>query len=331
MTRRATDSEGKPGSRLGLRTISSIALSALVATLVVGGFAGAASAADDSAELLAHGPGTTFAGAGDYFSQTVSAGSAATFAVDVKNTGAVGAQFELELETVGSVGSTYPTQALTQGSLNVTALATSPTHYFTAPIAAGASQAYTLKVTPASSAVAGDRFQSDIFLFDTSGNLIDYEALWVNITSAKGTGSYDEFVTGSGQKSTGWSNNNEADNSYTFVTDPSVKVGGKSTYSVKLQNDSTSNSLIGYRLAPFDDCSSFSTSVKAGTTDVTAEAEAGTYVTPTLAPGKSTTLTVTVTLNESGGCSQLVLDSVALSFGEGQSQNIYLVAHAATS
>lgn len=255
-----------------------------------------ASGGGETGYLLIHGVGSAFTiGNGSVNSIAVNAGGVATFTFEVKNTGTATAQFNLSINDIGlscNPGCTVPTQTVTTGSLVVTTLTRGDNGYFTPPIAAGKTATFTLKSTVAAGTPAGDVFVQQIRLRDTAYNDLD-EAVATDVvtTTAKGTGAGDEYVTGSGsQKAVG-----DPQLFGGFVTDPTVKLGASATYTVKLENDSTETLPIQYQLNDPWGCSpSFPATVKAGTTDVTAAALAGTYMTPSLAPGKSVSLTVSV-------------------------------------
>jgi len=282
------------------RTLKSTLLSVSVAvTLSVGvaGFADSAGAfgGGEQGSLLIHGPGSVFAaGGGSIHSITTASGGAASFPFEVKNTGTSTSQYNLMVADLGNdcLGCPAATYTVTAGSLVVTKLAQGPNGYFTAGIDPGKTALFTLKVTTPAGAPAGRVYQQVIELNDTAGNMLDYVFAMVNVTATTGTSDSDQFVTGAGgQKPTGNGTNVTA-----WVTDPTAKVGAKSTFTVKLENDSAATSQIGYTLTDATDCPGhFVASVKQGTVDVTAAALGAGYLTAPLAHGRSVLLTVTVT------------------------------------
>ncbi len=282
------------------RLVALLSSLALVASGSVGLAASADAMGGETGYLLIHGVGTAFAGTDTSNTIATTAGASVSFPFKVKNTGSSAAQFNLSIENQKLFcPSTCPfaSLSLTSGSLVVTTLTQGPNGYFTPQIAAGQTGTFTLKVTmpvasPSTGVAAGDVFDQVIVLSDTAHTELDRVVAGEVITSsAPGTLAADQFVTGSGgQHAVG-----DPLLVGGYVTDPAIAMGAKATYTVKLQNDSTESQPITYHLDDEFSCgSSYPATVKSGTTDVTAAAEAGTYVTPTLAPGKSVSLTVTV-------------------------------------
>ncbi len=268
---------------------------ALFASGSVGLAATASALGGESGYLLIHGVGTSFAGNHSANTIATTAGASVSFPFKVKNTGSSTAQFNL---TVGNgplvcpSSCAYATISLTSGSLVVTPLTQGPNGYFTPQIPAGQTATFTLKVTVPTGEAAGNVLGQFIILTDTAHHELDRVIAGEVITNtAKGTLAADQFVTGSGgQHAVG-----DPLVVGEYVTDPAISLGAKATYTVKLQNDSTETQPITYHLYDEFGCGSYyPATVKSGTTDITAAAEAGTYVTPALAPGKSVSLTVTV-------------------------------------
>ncbi len=285
--------------RVPNRLVALLSSLALVASGSVALAASADALGGEAGYLLMHGVGTAFAGSHSVNTIATTAGASVSFPFKVKNTGSSAAQFNLTLAnqalwcSSAVPGCTAPAVSLTSGSLIVTPLSQGPNGYFTPQIAAGQTATFTLKVTVPAGRPAGDLFDQAISLKDTAHNVLDQIfSVEVITSSAPGTEAADEFVTGSG----GQHAVSDPQNVGGYVTDPAIAVGGKATYTVKLQNDSTETVPITYQLADVFGCASqYSATVKAGTTDVTAAALAGTYSTAALAPGKSASLTVTVT------------------------------------
>jgi hypothetical protein len=247
-----------------------------------------------------HGPGSTFTGSFGLASQVVSGpGSTGTFALQVKNNGQASAQFNMQVFYLGAACSSacsQPIDTLSAGSLVVTPLAHGPNGYFTAPIAAGKTAPFTLKVvTPkAPQSLPGDTFQYEVVLYDTAGNFLDLEFAYVSNKLALGALGADEYVSASGTAAT-----TATESGQMVVTAPVFAVGATATFTIKLKNDSAVPEPIHFQLGGLDTsilscASSFAEKVVVGTTDVTAQALAGTYATPTLAHGASTTLKLTV-------------------------------------
>ena len=278
------------------RTIVISFTAALVALGLLVAPTGAGASGGEQGVLRIHGPGSAFAGSFAIASQVVSApGSTGTFALQVKNNGPALAQFNLQVFYLGALCTgtcPQPIDTLSAGSLIVTQLAHAPNGYYTAPIAAGKTAPFTFKVvTPkAPNSVAGDTFEYEIGLFDTGGNLLDFEFAYVSNKVAKGAVGADQYVSSSGTAAT-----TNLPTGLMAVTAPAIAVGATATFNIKLQNDSAVAEAIQYSLSDFGDCSShFAVKVVVGTTDVTAPVMAGTYATPVRAPGASTTLKLTV-------------------------------------
>ena len=283
-----------------LRTpIRKFAAAGVAAGIIITGMTALAGGANayggEFGELLVHGPGTTYAtGTGTIVSVETTAGAAASYTVEVKNLSASTEQYNLVVQT-GSFacapGCPTPPTSVSAGSLILTPLTAGPNGYFTAPIAPLKTAVYTVKVTIPAGTVPSGNIYTSVQLNDTAHNTISSVMLDTNETQTKGTSADDEFVSGaSGQKPVG-----DSDTLATYVTNPSVKLGGTSVFTVKLQNDSTSSAQIPLLVEDASDCSTyFPITVKAGSVDVTGLALDGSYITPSLAAGKSVTLTATV-------------------------------------
>lgn len=278
-----------------ISTIRKVLATAAATTMIVAGLAASASAyGGESGKLLVHGPGTAYTGGGDSIvTITTTAGGSAVFAFEIKNTGETTAQYNLTVSNspLSYPASPLPTLVLTDGSVIGTPLAQTANGYFTGPILPGKTRMFTLKATVAAGSPAGAEWYQQLVLNDTTHNQLDSTNTEESVTATKSTFGNDQIATGAGgQKPTIY----PAGTAY--VTDPSTPAGGKSVYTIKLENDSTAPDQIGYLLFDFSACAAdFPATIKAGTTDVTAAVLAGTYLTPVLAPGKFVTLTITVT------------------------------------
>ena len=283
-------------TRLAVKRWASAAVAAGVIITGLTAVSGAAGAyGGESGELLAKGPGSAYTTGGEPFvALQNTAGTPDTFGLEVKNTGSATAQFNIVLNNLAftcAPGCPYPTVTISQGALDVTPLVKGGNGYFTAPIAPGKTSAYTLKLTVPKGTEASGTDYAVIELTDTAHNHLAYGIFDANVTQTKGTTSDEEFVAGAG----GQKPVSDAHSLNALVTNPAVALGGTSVFTVKLQNDSTSSSQITYHLVDGSNCAAYyPATVKAGTTDVTALALAGTYISPVLAPGKNVTLTVTV-------------------------------------
>jgi hypothetical protein len=241
--------------------------------------------------LRIHGPGSVYAGSNAVVTLVTSPGGTVSFPFEVKNTGADTAQYNFRVSDIGCGGPCAATHIVTAGSLVVTKLSDGPNGYFTAPIGAGKLAMYTLKVTMPKTAAPNAYDVLVVNMYDTAGNFLDSEAVVALVKATTGTRADDEFVNGASQPTvSGYPRSGN-----TIVTSPTVAVGGKATFTVKLANDSAAPSVIHWHLSEFNGCPAyFSVTVKAGTLDVTTRALNGTYATPTLAPKASKILTVTI-------------------------------------
>lgn len=271
---------------------------ACATVLMVIGLGGTAHAfgGGETGYLLIHGPGSVYAaGHNSINNQTTTAGGTATFAFEIKNTGSATAQFNFHVtdSVLSCTGTcTPPTLVVTTGSIIATTLAQGANGYYSPPIAPGKTALFSLKATVPKGANAGSDFFQALQLYDTSGTYLDGTFAVETVTSSKGTAANDEYVTGAGsQKPVGVT----PDGSLGYVTDPTAAPAAKSVYTVKLQNDTSLPAQISYHLIDASGCASeFPATVKVGSTDVTAAALSGSYLSPVLAPAKSVTLTVTV-------------------------------------
>lgn len=322
--------------------VSSRRLVALLSSLalVASGSVGLAASADamggETGYLLIHGVGSSFAGTHTSNTIAATAGASVSFAFKVKNTGSSTAQYNLTVDNQRLYclpNCPLPAISLTSGSLVVTPLSQGPNGYFTPQIAAGQTATFTLKATVPTGTPAGDVFYQTITLKDTAHTELDHVVTAEDVTSsAKGTLAADQFVSGSGgQHAVG-----DPELVGGYVTDAAIALNGKATYTVKLQNDSIEAQPIGYQLQDPDGCASqYPATVKSGTTDVTAAALAGTYSTPVLAPGKSVSLTVTVShVALPNWCGDPLRGSdfwLSVSSAGTTTEQVYLITNATTS
>jgi hypothetical protein len=274
-----------------------VALTLIGAGLVMA--APAQAAGGTQGELLLKGAGSVYGGPGAETIVSAKFGTAGSFAVGVRNTGSSTAQFVLRLSPACGQFPPYscPTApVLLSGTTNITAAALGPNGYTTAPIAPGATATYTLKLVDATTGpYAGVAVLYALTLSDTAGNQLGLTSLAVREDlTTRLTPGVDQFVSSTGSPST------QGD-----VTAESVAVGKTFTYSVRLVNQRPGPTKISYRIFPyFQDCSAdFPLKVNQGSAlgpNVTAAVLAGTYSTPNLGRGASTTLILTGTSGAGG-------------------------------
>jgi hypothetical protein len=255
-------------------------------------FGGPAEAAGgEHGVMRIHGAGSVFAGSGAEISVVTSQGGTASYTFEVLNTGADTAQYNLRVADYGCGGTCGATTAVTAGNLIVTKLTAGPNGYFTAPIDAGKLATYTFKVTVPKAGLPNSFYQVGLLLYDTSGLLLDGEDTITQIKATTGTRADDEFINGASQLPVSAIGYGIAQ-----VSSPVVAVGGKTTFTVKLANDSAAPAAITWQILERQGCAEyFALNVKAGSLDVTSLVLSGSYVTPVLAPKASKTLSLTIT------------------------------------
>jgi hypothetical protein len=305
-----------------------------LALIVVGvvGLPGAASAFGEQGVLLVKGPGSAYAGTNALVSLTGSPGATSSFAFKVRNTGSAEAQYKVvaynwEVGCASNGACDFASTYVTSGSLQ-TRLAGSSNGYYTPPIAAGKTGLFALKVVVPKVTGPNELWKSSIWLYDTSSTLLGSVEADVNNKTKTGTAAYDEFVNGASQQPV-----HDQHFLHPDVTNPSLALNGTSKYTVKLTNNGPAAASIHFHLVSGNACTTFfPATVKSGTTDVTALALAGTYVTPLLNHGQATTLTVSVkyvaTLN---GCGAAYAAWNAVSGDGTNTQTVALIENPATT
>jgi uncharacterized cupredoxin-like copper-binding protein len=306
------------------RTIGRLAIAAAVATAGVLAVPGAAFASGgEHGVLRIHGPGTTYAGSNAAVAIVTKPLQSASFPFQVKNTGTATAQYNFDVSLSSTVCSSEcggATVAVTSGSLILTTLAQGPNGYYTAPIDPGKTASYTLKLTMPSHISPNDGYAYTITLRDTAGTFLDTELAVAEIASTTGTTNHDEFVSGAGQQPLSGEGN--------VVSAPSLAIGASTNFTVKLMNNSSTATQIPFVVSEPDTCNAhFPLTVKSGLTDITTQAIQG-YHTPSLAPGKSLTLTVTIKYaSVAPGCGYDIRDVVTGT--SGNETNIALIVNPA--
>ena len=283
----------------------SMACAALVATFILVSLSvlrpEMADAASTAGEVDIKGVGSTYA-KNAVAVKAVAPGAKSTYSIKVVNRGPSLAQFKVKTTTGGENAAAV---SLLSGSTNVLPLSSSADGYVTAPIASGKSVLLSLTITPTAGASRAKNSFVQVSLLSTANQAIGGVSATTFITAlALGTTAWDEFVRAGSGPFVGGTNDHQ------FITAAPIKVGSTAAFTVRLRNDGTVPGTIGLRLAPSNCGSWFTVTVKDGSTDVTAKAVAGTYVTPTLAVGARRDLVVRATLVDPA-CPQLVLDAEA--------------------
>ncbi|MEZ0578429.1 choice-of-anchor D domain-containing protein [Nocardioides sp. MH1] len=147
---------------------------------------------------------------------------------------------------------------------------------------------YELRVTPT---VAGQVTSAvDVSLLSSVDGLIEKVSTQTNTAAPlNGTSGFELFATQGSQPMIGGPVDGQT------ASSPALNVGQSASFRVRLKNNGTTAHPIGLRVGETDGCSgSFTVTVKAGTTVITAAAVAGSYVTPSLGAGKYKDITVVV-------------------------------------
>jgi hypothetical protein len=268
---------------LNSRLLIAVFLASVVTTFLT--IAAPAQADTGIPRVLVKGPGTTYTDAGAA-ALAVAAGSTATFGIKVINTDAAPQTYHLLLQS----SSLPATSVLYTGGLLGTRLTPDSDGYYPLTLAPGATKQLTLKVTmPVGSAQWIN--QTSFVVLSETNEFLAGALLTTNVKApAHGSSPYEIYARNGSQPFIGGSVDLQ------FAMAPPMGTGSAANFTVKLQNDGTTSTKIGFRLVSGFFCSeAFSVKVRDGVTDVTAAALAGSYRTPkALAPGRSRALTVTV-------------------------------------
>lgn len=273
------------------------------------------------ADLKLLGVGSVYTGRDHLVTRTVPApGAPMTYKLGVLNEDGVAHTYRIRLTRAGS-----PAQAeVWTSGFNAKPLAVDDQGYFVTPsIGAGKVVLFQLRVTPTA---PGQTISSvDVDLLTDTGLLIEGIQTQTNTAApASGTGSFELFAKQGTQPFVGGPVSGQT------VTGPALNVGQTATYTVRLKNDGATARQIGLRVADVDGCTgSFATTVKVGTKNWTAAAFAGDYLTPLLAPGKYTQVTVAIK-RTAVGCPAENLQLESLDDGA-VVRTSYLLANAAYS
>lgn len=273
------------------------------------------------ADLKLLGVGSVYTGRDHLVTRTVPApGAEMSYKLGVLNEDGVAHTYRIRLTQAGS-----PAQAeVWTSGFNARPLAVDAQGYFVTPsIGAGKVVLFQLRVTPTA---PGQAISSvDVDLLTDTGLLIEGIDTQTNTAApATGTGSFELFAKQGTQPFVGGPVSGQT------VTGPALNVGQTATYTVRLRNDGATAQQIGLRVTDVDGCTgSFATTVKVGTKNWTAAAFAGDYLTPLLAPGKYTQVTVAIK-RTAAGCPAENLRLESLDDGA-VVRTSYLLANAAYS
>jgi hypothetical protein len=244
------------------------------------------------ADLKVLGVGSVYTGHDHLVTRTVDAtGDQMTYKLGVLNEDSVAHTYRIRLTQTGAAA----TAEVWTSGFNAKVLPTDADGYFVTPtIGAGKVVLFQLRVTPTApgQVIAGVRAD----LLTDTGLLIEGLDTETNTAApAAGTSSFELFAKQGTQPFVGGPVSGQT------ATGPALNVGQSSIYTLRLKNDGSTSQKIGLRVTDVDGCAgSFTTTVKVGTKVWTTEAFAGTYLTPLLAPGKYTQVTVTVKRTATG-------------------------------
>jgi hypothetical protein len=258
------------------------------------------------ADLKILGVGSVYTGRDHLVTRAVTApGKTMTYKVGVLNEDSVARSYKLRLTQSGSSA----TAVVYGGGFNAPALGTDGSGNFVTPsVAPGKVLALVLKVTP----TAGGQHLSrvDVDLLTDFGALIEGVDTETNTPApAVGSSSYELFAKQGSQPYIGGPVNGQT------TTGPALNLGQTSTYTLHLKNDGGTSQQIGLKVTDLDGCAgSFTTTVKIGTKIWTTQAFDGTYLTPVLAPGKYTQVSVLVK-RVAAGCPAKRLEVQSLNAG----------------
>ena len=271
-------------------TAAAITAAAAVSAITAGGSGAGATGAVGGGFVFMHGPGSVYAGSGATVTSVTTASGTATYAVEVVNKGTQLAQYNVRLFPSG-VGDVV---TLKSGATDVTVPALAQRGYFTKLLAPGKTEILSLRDKLPATATQTDHFFGSISLRDTDGNFLNQMNYETNVRATTGPFANDVYTSTAGSAAV------IAEPFLPSVTaSEAVKPAGKATFTVKLKNDTQTATQLRVSFGGFPPCSdpgnaSFPATVKAGSADITTAARAGTYMTPALAHGQSTTLTVTI-------------------------------------
>jgi hypothetical protein len=280
-------------------------------------------------QLDLRGPGTVYTdGDGHTVSLGGAAGNGVSYWLKVRNIGHAPAQFLLSpvFNPRGASGA-YANPAhidMFSGAMGLTAMPAAST-YYTPVIPAGGSQTYRMVVTPNSTDPQGIS-PVDVMLTRLDGALLALGHTQTNVAAGNsGTTSWDIFVANGSQPAVGGSFSGQTMTAPTLTTSS----GSSESWSVKLRNDGRTSGPIGLHLQ--GSCGGFPIKVTAPSgfsgVDVTSQVLAGTYYTPTLAPGSATTLTVKATWDQASSCTSEAFTATTLDTAGNAHVTAYLQAN----
>lgn len=289
---------------------SSVIRSLLVAILTALGLVAtgtpSADAFVDPGVMLVKGPGSAYAPS-LYASLSAPRGQTVKYGLKIVNTGANQAQYRVTLNWDPALyGGLYDGSTLLYKQ-----------KYWTPPIAPGKSKILTVKVA-ANTSAPQDLYAIDVDLYSAADDdYLESHLLLLNVAApAKGTGAYDELIKNGAQKYIGGSVSGEV------MSAPAVKPGGSASYTVRLQNDTTTANVIIVR-ATAPSCAGVSAKWTSGTADITDLVQSGS-IGWQLNPGAHRDLKVTLRYGASATCTDALVTVSTSSDGTDTQVSNYL-------
>lgn len=289
--------------RRALATVTGIT-TMVAATLVL---ASPASAAPTGVELLAKSIGSAYTGPYAQVVQTVAKGGTATISLEVVNHTSTTGQYNLQ----GFAAFDGTQFKVVTSSVDITALIYGSHGYITNALPPGKSQVFTLTFVGPASIQKTSQWGTQFFLDDLDQVELGQTLAIVQAktTTSVGTANDDMYLSTSGGGLVG-----SDPSTLTFYSDAAVALGGTSTFTVRLQNNTAAPTQIPFMIGrpnqatgPCADApgqTPWALTAKVGATDITPAATGPGYFTPVLAKGKFITVTVSVKVPNplGGGC-----------------------------
>lgn len=247
--------------RAARRRLAVLAAATLCAVATITAAAAPAHAAA-SGRLLIKGTGSVYAHNNVVNLGIIPGQGTKSWSYKVVNTGSAPQQFKLTYDTSGPGF----TATLFRGYNAV------PSPFYTAPVPAGGTVTFTLKIAVAAGQPQGEYVAGVTLRDPETGSPLDItEYADANATYQTGTTRHDLFLKTGSQPFVGGSVGQ-------FITANTIKIGQVATFTVRLQNDGGAPAPIHLDGGEANLCpGSFAWTAKDGTTDVTAAVDAGTY------------------------------------------------------
>lgn len=265
-----------------------------------------------SGELLMRGTGVLYAGSNDDVTSVAAPGATATFGITVKNNGSVSSRYRVVFNNPEFVVGTY-TPTVSAGFNNVTTTAYSSAGYVTSLLSPGQVTALRLQVPYPTAPSINDFIEGAITLAPVDLPVVATNAWRVNLAAKTGTENMDAYTSDPTSRAV------RADGFTSQAVAQTVKAGATASYTVRLQNDTTTATPLQIDLFTyppgdrgFNQCTdSYAVVIKLGSHDITSAMRGDDgYITPSVAPHQSLTLAVAITTPASAPAGCLELDDI---------------------